>query len=154
MHVHTVVKVRADSEADAVDRVNRLLTDNWEYHIDSFDWVAEDETKISATVKTEADFRNLREMDRDEHIENLRRSGEEADEYMKGFYLREGWGVPGNELLEQHRTARLHTRLGGRRERVRRYRPAQLAGNRPAGGCGHRRGRGVSPASAARPHCL
>ena len=88
MHVHTVVKVRAESVADAIDRVNRLLTDNGEYHIDPFDWVAEDETKISATVKTEADFRKLREMERDEHIENLRRYGEEADEDMKGFYLR------------------------------------------------------------------
>jgi ASC-1-like (ASCH) protein len=83
-----VVKVRAESVADAIDRVNRLLTDNGEYRIDPFDWVAEDETKISATVKTEADFRKLREMERDEHIENLRRSGEEADEDMKGFYLR------------------------------------------------------------------
>src|ERR1039458_2533540 len=34
MHVHTVVKVRAESVADAIDRVNRLLTDNGEYHID------------------------------------------------------------------------------------------------------------------------
>jgi hypothetical protein len=88
MHVHTVVKVRAESEADAIDRVNRLLTDNGEYHIDPFDWVAEDETKISATVKTEADFRMLREMERAEYVENLRRYGEEADEGMKGFYLR------------------------------------------------------------------
>jgi hypothetical protein len=70
MHVHTVVKVRADSEADAIDRVNRLLTDNGEYHIGPFDWVAEDETKISATVKTEADFRKLRETERAEHSEN------------------------------------------------------------------------------------
>jgi hypothetical protein len=88
MHLHTVVKVRARDEREAIERVNELLTDNGEYHIDPFDWVSEGETKISEDVKREADFLKLREMEREAHDENMRRSAEEESENFKGLYLR------------------------------------------------------------------
>ena len=74
MHLHTVVKVRAKDEKEAIERVNDLLTGSGEYRIEPFDWVAEDETKISEEVKTAADFLTLREMEREEHDENMRRA--------------------------------------------------------------------------------
>jgi hypothetical protein len=88
MHLHTTVKVRAAGEKEAIEEVNDLLTDNGEYHIDPFDWVADDETRISEDVKTEEDFLKLREMERNERIENLRRADEAQSENMKGFYIR------------------------------------------------------------------
>jgi len=88
MHLHTTVKVKAASREEAIKRVNDLLTDNGEYRIAPFDWVAEDETKISEDVKTEEDFLKLREMEREEHILNLRSAGDAASEGMRGFYFR------------------------------------------------------------------
>jgi hypothetical protein len=88
MHLHTTVKVRAADGKEAIERVNGLLTDNGEYRIAPFDWVAEDETKISETVKTAADFRKLREAERDAHYANLRRAFEAHSEGMRGYYLR------------------------------------------------------------------
>jgi hypothetical protein len=94
MHLHTTVKVSAADEAEAIARVNDLLTDSGEYHIDPFDWVAEDETKVSEDVKTEEDFRKLREAERQEHAENLRRAAEATSENMRGYYLRESRRMP------------------------------------------------------------
>jgi len=96
MHLHTIVKVKAADEKEAIEEVNRLLTDDGEYHIAPFDWVAEDETKISDDVKTEEDFLKLRDMERNEHIENLRRADNAQSEDMKGFYLRKA-----GECLEE-----------------------------------------------------
>lgn len=96
MHLHTTVKVKAADEKEAIEEVNRLLTDNGEYHISPFDWVAEDETKICEDVKTEENFLKLREMERVEHVENLRRADEAEGEDMKGFYIRKA-----GECLEE-----------------------------------------------------
>jgi hypothetical protein len=97
MHLHTVVKVRAADAEEAVARVNDLLTDSGEYRIDPFDWVAEDETKISKAVKTEADFLKLREIERAEHDENMRRATEAESENLRGFYIRKA-----GECLEEY----------------------------------------------------
>jgi hypothetical protein len=96
MHLYTVVKVRAQDEREAIGRVNELLTGNGEYRIDPFDWVAEDETKISEAVKTEADFLKLRELEREMHDENMRQAAEAESENMRGFYIRKA-----GECLEE-----------------------------------------------------
>jgi len=96
MHLYTTVKVNAPNAEEAVERVKALVTDNGEYHIDPFDWVAEDETKISEEIKTEEDFQKLREFERSEYRANLQRSAEAESEEMKGFYLRKA-----GECLEE-----------------------------------------------------
>lgn len=96
MHLHTTVKVRAANAEEAIEEVKRLLTDNGEYHIDPFDWVSEDDTKISEDVKMEDDFMKLRELERREHVEHLRRADEAESENMRGFYLRKA-----GECLEE-----------------------------------------------------
>jgi len=97
MHLHTIVKVKAANVKQAIEEVKRLITDNGEYRsIAPFDWVAEDETAISAEVKTEEDFLGLREFERAEHVENLRRAEEAKSENMKGFYIRKA-----GECLEE-----------------------------------------------------
>jgi hypothetical protein len=96
MHLHTTVKVWAKDEAEAVQRVNALLTSDEEYRIAPFDWIAEDETRVSEDVKTEGDFLKLREVERLEHIENFLRAEEAEDESMKGFYIRKA-----GECLEE-----------------------------------------------------
>lgn len=88
MHLHTIVKVMASSENEAIKFVNNLLTNNGDY-MSPFDWVAEDETKISDEVKTEEDFIKLREVEREEYIENLHRAADPSlSENMKGYYTR------------------------------------------------------------------
>lgn len=109
MHLHTTVRVKAADEAEAIGRVKNLLTDNGEYHIDPFDWVDEDETKVSDLVKTEEDFRKLRELERIGHIENLRLADGAESENMKGFYVRKA-----GECLEERNfwsTERLQFKL-------------------------------------------
>ena len=88
-HVHTIVKVSAADEREAIERVNALLTDDGEYRsIAPFDWVSEGKTAISDEVKTEHDFLALRALERRAHGENLRRAAETEDENWKGYYLR------------------------------------------------------------------
>jgi hypothetical protein len=93
MHVHTVVKVRAENAGEAISGVIALLTDNGEYHIDPFDYVAEDETKISATVKTEADFQKLREMERGAYRKSQALRGRDGREHA-GLLSSQGGRVP------------------------------------------------------------
>ena len=92
MHLHTVVKVKAADKKEAVERVKGLLTDDGEYRIQHpFDWVAEDETKISEEVKTEQDFLALRTMERAtcaDHLIHAFSETETMSEGMRGFYLR------------------------------------------------------------------
>jgi hypothetical protein len=92
MHLHTVVKVKAADETEAVERVKNLVTDDGEYRFQQpFDWVAEGETKISETVKTEQEFLALRAMERAAFSENLMRAfsvSEELNDNMRGLYLR------------------------------------------------------------------
>jgi len=88
MHVHTTVKVRAANEQEAIDRVNYLLTGYGEYRIAPFDWVSEEETKISASVKTERQFAALRGEERKTYRERLKESKRELDENFRGMYLR------------------------------------------------------------------
>jgi hypothetical protein len=88
MHLHTTVRVRAANAEEAIEEVKRLLTDNGEYHIDPFDWVCEEDTKISEDVKTEGDFLKLREVERLEYAEHLRCAEKAESESMRGFYLR------------------------------------------------------------------
>lgn len=89
-HLNTVVRMRADNAEQAIERTNDLITDNGEYgHFSgslSFDWFAEDETKISEEVKTEADFIKLREQELAEHEGYLKRAGKEIETEMKGYY--------------------------------------------------------------------
>lgn len=60
MHLHTIVRVKAKNENEAIELVKGLLTNNGEYdRMSTFDWFSEDETKISDEVKTEEDFRRL-----------------------------------------------------------------------------------------------
>jgi hypothetical protein len=98
MHLHTTVKVWAADEAEAVQRVNALLLSDDEYRIAPFDWIAEDETRVSEDVKTEEDFLKLREVERREHVENLRRADGAEHENMKGYYLR----IAGESLEERN----------------------------------------------------
>jgi hypothetical protein len=89
MHLHTIVKVMAADEKEAIALVNDLLTDDGEYRfIAPFDWVSEDETRISESVKTEEDFRKLRELERQAYDDNMRRSAEAASESWQGYYIR------------------------------------------------------------------
>jgi hypothetical protein len=89
MHLHTIVRVKAADEREAIERVNRLLTGNGEYTmVPPFDWLAEEETAISEHVKTEEDFRKLRQLEREAHDEHMRRAAEAEGENMKGFYTR------------------------------------------------------------------
>jgi hypothetical protein len=92
------VKVRAASEQEAIERVYDLLNGDGEYHLPPpFDWVDDEETKISEDVKTEEDFLKLREAERDEHIENLRLADAvAANENLRGFYIRKA-----GECLEE-----------------------------------------------------
>jgi hypothetical protein len=116
MHLHTIVRVRADSAADAILKVNDLLTSYGEYRIEPFDWIAEDETAISGAVRTEAEFGKLRDAERVQYREHLRSAEEEADESVKGFYLRLA-----GECLEEARfwsTERIAFDLDGEGARV------------------------------------
>jgi hypothetical protein len=101
MHLHTVVKVKAADEREAVERVKGLLTDDGEYRIQHpFDWVAEDQTKISETVKTEHDFLALRTMELAAYADNLKRAfllTDEMNEWLRGFHLRQA-----GECLEEN----------------------------------------------------
>ncbi len=97
MHLHTIVKVLAKDEKEAIERVNGLLNDDGGYRsIVPFDWVAEDETKVSDTVKTEAEFLALRELERHAYKVNMTRAIEAEDEEMKGYYMRKA-----GECLEE-----------------------------------------------------
>lgn len=98
MHLHTIVKVWAADEKEAVERVNGLLTDDGEYRfMTPFDWVAEEETKVSERVKTEQEFQNIRELERQAYHTNMQRAFEADCEGMKGFYIRKA-----GECLEEH----------------------------------------------------
>jgi hypothetical protein len=88
-HIHTIVKVHADTEEIAVREVQRLLTNDGEYTTPPpFDWLDEEATKVSEEVKTETDFEALRETERKEYEYNLKQADEAESESMKGFYLR------------------------------------------------------------------
>lgn len=97
MHLHTIVKVWATDEKEAALRVNALLTDDGEYRfMTPFDWVAEEETKVSASVKTEDEFRKIRELEREAYHANVARAFEADCENMRGYYLRKA-----GECLEE-----------------------------------------------------
>jgi len=60
MHLHTIVKVRARDEKDAVEKVTRLVTTNGEYYQpEPFDWFDEDGIKVRRDF-SEKQFKALR----------------------------------------------------------------------------------------------
>ena len=88
MHLHTIVKVWAADETEAIDRVNGLLTDDGTYRCPGpFDWVAEHETKVTERVKTEDEFLKIRELERQAYHVNMQRAFEADCEHMKGYYI-------------------------------------------------------------------
>ena len=91
MHLHTIVKVWAEDEDQAISKVNDLLTDDGEYRSlgAHFDYVSEEETKVSEDIKTEEDFQKLREEEIRAYQFNLDNANKlPMDSNMKGYYLR------------------------------------------------------------------
>ena len=88
-HLTTIVRVKADTEEEAISLVGDLLTCDGEYNTPSpFDWVDGDGIKISEEVKSEADFKKLREQELKEYEYSLAKANElPTDDLMKGFYL-------------------------------------------------------------------
>lgn len=80
MHIHTIVKVYAKDLDEAIEKVNDELTNYGEYNnLHPFDYVSEEETKLSDTCKTEADFEALRADELVQYKHHLDR----AEEYSK-----------------------------------------------------------------------
>lgn len=95
MHIHTIVKVQADTEEDAIREVKNLVSNDNESLPSSFDWYDEDAIIISEECKTEEDFQKIRATEMQEYKENLRRyhdlvkDSETPDiKSMAGYYLR------------------------------------------------------------------
>jgi len=89
MHLHTIVKVTAKDEAEAIEKVENLLTSDGDYRIDPFDYI-DDTARISEEVKTEADFQKVVEQEKIEAEEYLKRSEEEKSKPngMRGYLIR------------------------------------------------------------------
>ena len=87
-HIHTIVRVKAESEEEAIERVNNLLTNNGEYnHPSPFDWFSEEDTKISEECKSDEDYLKLRAEEIKESKYNLEQSEKQTTDSMRGFYL-------------------------------------------------------------------
>lgn len=86
MHLHTTVRVKADSEADAVAKVARFLEDEFENGCSS-DWYDEGATAISADVRSEGDFEALRAREMGSYEAYMLQSIEAQAIDDKGMYL-------------------------------------------------------------------
>lgn len=88
MHLHTIIKTKADSEQEAIDNVNTILTNYGEYNFtNGFDYVDKNNTKILKDF-TENDFIKLREDELKEYKNCLQKALEMKEEdFMKGYYL-------------------------------------------------------------------
>jgi hypothetical protein len=92
MHLYTVVRVRAETEEDAIAIVNGVLEDGYDFD-HGFDYFGE--AAISEHVTTEAEFQQKREEELAEYHEWLDKALALPDDNpMKGFYLRQA----GNSL--------------------------------------------------------
>lgn len=88
MHIHTIVKVHADTEEDAISKVKSLVNNDYESIPAPFDWYDEDGIKVSPNVKTEKDFLALREQELKEYKANLKKALKMSDkDVLKGYYL-------------------------------------------------------------------
>lgn len=88
MHLHTIVKTKANSEQEAIENINGLLTNDWNYNFQGgFDYVSEEDTTVLPYF-TEEDFQKLRQDELKEYEDNLKRANElPIDSTMKGYYL-------------------------------------------------------------------
>lgn len=98
MHIRTIVKVSAPNENTAIDRVRQLVCNGYEELPPPFDWYDEEAIKVSEEIKTEADFKKLREIELKEYKATLKKALKLSDKNsMKGFYLeRAGEGLGSN----------------------------------------------------------
>jgi len=91
MHIHTIVKVRANTPQDAIKRVTDLLTGHGEYSnfggASAFDWFDQEGTAISGTVKTEHDFEQLRKEELADSEDYIKDADNARGPEVKGFYL-------------------------------------------------------------------
>jgi hypothetical protein len=113
MHLHTTVKVRGRSEEEACLLVELLLQES-NYGADSpFDYYGD--IKISDTVITEEDFKQLREREIAAYRCHLERALEMPDDVaLKGVYLRWAGESLSSDLF--YSTERLAWDYTGRQE--------------------------------------
>lgn len=97
MHLLTVIKTKANSEQEAIDNVNEILTCYGDYNFGGgCDYVAEEKTRVLKDF-TEEDFLKLREDELKEYKDNLGKALEmKDDDFMKGYYL-----VASGEALQE-----------------------------------------------------
>jgi hypothetical protein len=87
MHVYTIVRVWAENEEEAIEKVNAFME---EYHDDVFDYYDEESTHLSDKVKTEEDFQQIRQKELDEYKSSLEEALAMPDnDWLKGFTLRQ-----------------------------------------------------------------
>ena len=88
MHLHTIIKTKANSEQEAIDRVNSIITDYEEYNFSGgFDYVDKEATEVLKDF-TEKDFEKLREDELKQYKDDLEKALKMEDtNIMKGYYL-------------------------------------------------------------------
>lgn len=89
MHLHTIVKVKADTAKEAIDRVRSLVENDYNWPVDSFDWFDTDAIKIIKNGSQE--FATARKIEKEEHHRNLALAKEQKKKKnteWQGFYLR------------------------------------------------------------------
>lgn len=93
MHIDTIIRVRAESAEEAIERVNRLMSGDGDYCLPPpFDWFDEEATAVSNAVRDDESFRALREEERNGAREAFRRYQEALeshpeDESWLGYQL-------------------------------------------------------------------
>jgi hypothetical protein len=88
MHIHTIVKVHANTAEEAIKKVKELVNHEYEMLPAPFDWFDEDAIRVSPDVKIEKDFEALREAELKEYKVNLKKALKMSDKnVMKGYYL-------------------------------------------------------------------
>lgn len=89
MHIGTVVRVSAPNKEEAIKLVKALVANNYEELPSPFDWYDEEAIQISEEIKTEDDFKKLREAEIREYKITLEKALAMPDtDTMKGYYLR------------------------------------------------------------------
>ncbi len=105
-HLGTVIKVKAKDEEEAINSVNRLLTDEGEYTSVAggliFDYVSEDQTKIAKNEDgspfNNGDFIHLQDQEKAEYTRYKEQAARERNLEQKGYYLEQA-----GECLQQNK---------------------------------------------------